>query len=434
MLPYGVAVFFPDYSFIVLLIVFLSFLSRAGVNTVQFIAALTVGEAENGMTLRFIHTSDWQIGKVFRFVDDATMGLLQEARLSVINRLGRLAQHHKVHHVLVAGDVYDMEELSPRSLNQPLERMRLFDQIQWHLLPGNHDPHRPRGIWERFTADQLPKNVVLHLDAQPWMSTDHQPKADADFVILPAPLHYRQTLQDPTAYMNEFPSQANQFRVGFAHGSIAGFGTDDKATANYIAPNRAELASLDYLALGDWHGQKRINDRTWYSGTPETDSFSVEGEGRALLVEITEPGARPTVTVLETGQYVWQTVDRHLSNREDIDRLAQFMRSCHDQLEQVLLYLKVAGTLSLQDRRYFEEQITEQASAALCYMRLDDSALLPSPSAEDLDHIDRGGFVRVAAESLKVRAESGNTEEAKIAALALDRLFTVHMQLRAKGI
>ena len=24
------------------------------------------------MTLRLIHTSDWQIGKVFRFVDDAT--------------------------------------------------------------------------------------------------------------------------------------------------------------------------------------------------------------------------------------------------------------------------------------------------------------------------------------------------------------------------
>jgi len=32
------------------------------------------------MSLRFLHTSDWQIGKVYRFVDDGTMGLLQEAR------------------------------------------------------------------------------------------------------------------------------------------------------------------------------------------------------------------------------------------------------------------------------------------------------------------------------------------------------------------
>jgi len=41
--------------------------------------------------VRFIHTADWQIGKVFRFVDDATMGVLQEARLEAIASLGRLA-------------------------------------------------------------------------------------------------------------------------------------------------------------------------------------------------------------------------------------------------------------------------------------------------------------------------------------------------------
>lgn len=40
------------------------------------------------MTIKFIHTSDWQIGKVFRFVDEGTMGLLQEARLAAITRLG----------------------------------------------------------------------------------------------------------------------------------------------------------------------------------------------------------------------------------------------------------------------------------------------------------------------------------------------------------
>ena len=40
------------------------------------------------MTLRLIHTSDWQIGKVFRFVDNSTMGLLQEVRLRAITRLG----------------------------------------------------------------------------------------------------------------------------------------------------------------------------------------------------------------------------------------------------------------------------------------------------------------------------------------------------------
>lgn len=81
------------------------------------------------MTIKFIHTSDWQIGKVFRFVDDGRMGLLQEARLTAITRLGDLAVEHGAGHILVAGDVYDLEALSPLSLNQPLERaMRVFQR------------------------------------------------------------------------------------------------------------------------------------------------------------------------------------------------------------------------------------------------------------------------------------------------------------------
>ena len=90
--------------------------------------------------MKLIHTSDWQIGKVYRFVDSAVMGLMQEARLAAITRLGELAGEHGAGHILVAGDVYDMEALSPRSLNQPLERMRKFAKVTWHLMPGNHDP------------------------------------------------------------------------------------------------------------------------------------------------------------------------------------------------------------------------------------------------------------------------------------------------------
>ena len=42
--------------------------------------------------IKLIHTSDWQIGKIFRFVDNATMGLLQDARLRAIAKLGDLCR------------------------------------------------------------------------------------------------------------------------------------------------------------------------------------------------------------------------------------------------------------------------------------------------------------------------------------------------------
>jgi hypothetical protein len=64
-------------------------------------------------------------------------------------------------------------------------------------------------------------------------------------------------------------------------------------------------------------------------------------------------------------------------------------------------------------------------------MRVDDRRLFPRPTAADLDQIDRGGFVRAAAEELKRKTEEGSDDERAIAAEALQRLYVEHMKLQA---
>ena len=374
--------------------------------------------------IKLIHTSDWQIGKVFRFVDNATMGLLQDARLQVIAKLGDYAITHGARHILVAGDVYDKEALSPRSLNQPLERMRSFAEIQWHLLPGNHDPHRPNGLWDQLLKKGLPKNVHLHIRPEPANFEEE------GFVLLPAPLFHRRTLDDPTAFMDEVQHPGSVVRIGLAHGSVTGFGSDDKDTHNLIASDRPSRAGLAYLALGDWHGQRKINDRCWYSGTPETDAFDVRDGGQALLVEIEGPDAVPTVTPIPVGHFTWVSLQERVSSAEDIDFLAEKLRGSAVELQRVLVHLEVEGVLSLADRQYFQQIIVDGVSAAFCFMRFDVSRLLPRPTSEDLDQIDRGGFVRFAAEELKRLAEEGGEEVGGIAAEALQRLYIEHMKLQ----
>lgn len=378
------------------------------------------------MTVRFIHTSDWQIGKVFRFVDDATMGLLQEARLQAITRIGELASEHGARHVLVAGDVYDMETLSKRSLNQPLERMRAVAGIQWHLLPGNHDPHRPNGLWERLLREGLPDNVHVHIAAMPASLEDEVS------VLLPAPLFRKRTLDDPTAYMDNAETSDGATRIGLAHGSVTSFGSDDGGTSNLVAPDRTNRAGLTYLALGDWHGQRMINERCWYSGTPETDAFDVIDGGQALLVEIDGPRAVPVVTSLPTGHYTWIQLSEQVNVRDDIDYLAEKLRGFSDKLERVLVDLTVEGTMSLEDRRYFQEQIGDGVSAAFRFMRVDVHRLFPRPTAEDLDQIDRGGFVRAAAEELKRLMGDDSEVERGVAAEALQRLYIEHRKLQTE--
>jgi len=317
--------------------------------------------------------------------------------------------------------------LSSRSLNQPLERMRQFEKVTWHLMPGNHDPHRPYGLWDQLMRQGVPDNIIVHLSSEPKIF-----ESDG-FAVLAAPLQYRRTLQDPTAYMDDATTPNGVIRIGLAHGTVTRFGSDDKDVPNYVSPDRPNSAGLAYLALGDWHGQKKINDRVWYSGTHETDAFDVEGGGLALLVEIESADSTPAVTSVETGHYKWMTFCEQINSREEIDALATTLRGSGDDLNRIMVRLLVEGAVSLQDRQYFEEQIIDQVSAAFCFLRFDDTQLFSSPNEADLDQIDRGGFVRTATDVLKQKAEDMSDPEREIAALALQRLYVEHMKLQARS-
>ncbi len=223
--------------------------------------------------MRLIHTSDWQIGKAFGFADDATREILREERLEVIVRLGHLAQEQGITTILVAGDVYDVVSPSDRTLRQPVERMRQFPRIRWHVIPGNHDPHTSFGPWDRLTRLGLPDNVIPHLSSEP-MSL-----GDGMAFVVPAVLTRRHAVSDPTEDMDLVATPDGATRIDLAHGSLTNFGSDPGATHNLIAFDRAERAGLAYLALGDWHGAQLMGPRSAYSGTPEPDGFDLGGRG-----------------------------------------------------------------------------------------------------------------------------------------------------------
>ena len=376
------------------------------------------------MAFRFIHTADWQIGKVFRFVDNAAMGGLQLARLDAITRIGKLAEGHQVHHVLVAGDVYDHAAPSPHTRNQVIERMRAHTSVHWHLLPGNHDPYQPNGLWDNLRRRGLPENIHAHTESATTII-----EKDA-VVLLPAPLLYRRALSDPTAWMDTEPSEAGLIRIGLAHGAVYGFDTNEEQRANPIDPKRPQTARLDYLALGDWHGELRVNERCWYSGTPETDSFQTRGKGTVLLVEVDGPNELPRVTPLATGLYRWESLDERLENLEDVDHLDHKLRNLSGDLNHTLVDLKLTGAPSLADQQDFEERIVEGAAAALYHLRIDREHLFPEPTDDDLDSIDPGGIVRAAADKLRATAEAGGSD-ADLARAALDRLYVEHKKLES---
>jgi len=58
---------------------------------------------------------------------------IRAERMDVITRIGRLAQEQHACAVLVAGDIL-MWDMSVWRLCKPVERMRQFTNVQWHLI------------------------------------------------------------------------------------------------------------------------------------------------------------------------------------------------------------------------------------------------------------------------------------------------------------
>jgi DNA repair exonuclease SbcCD nuclease subunit len=366
--------------------------------------------------MRFIHTADWQIGKPFRNFG-LQESVLRHARLRAIETIGELAGREAAGHILVAGDLYDSEAPSRKTLLEPLERMRQFPHLVWHIIPGNHDPHRPNGLWDQVREAGIPANVRLHLAAE-------AVQLGETAMLLPSPLRRKSEAADLTEWMDAAETPPGIIRIGLAHGSVVGFGTGGEAS-NPVAPGRPARAGLDYLALGDWHRTMRIAPAVWYSGTPEPDRFASQEDGQALLVDIAAPGAPPSVTPLSTGTYRWLTIEEDVHDTADLAGLETRLRA-RPGLSSTIVKLMVKGTLPLAGRAELDHRLSG-LQAATFHLDTDLEGLAARPTAADLEAIDFGGVLREAAETLKAMADDHgkSAEERRRAGDALVQLFVM---------
>jgi DNA repair exonuclease SbcCD nuclease subunit len=368
--------------------------------------------------IRFIHTADWQIGKPFANLPEVAQQL-RAARLDAIDTIAARARDAGIGHVLVAGDVYDGENLSGALLRQPLERMRAAACLRWWLIGGNHDPDRAGGIWERVRRTiGLPANVHVPASGTP---VEMAPGA----WLLPAGLTARHSGQDTTIWMDSAATPEGALRIGLAHGSVRGFG-QRRESPNVIDPARVRHAGLDWLGLGDWHGLKEIGPRVWYPGTPEPDAFREAETGTALAVSL-QPGAAPQVEVLETGRHRWMERAITLSDTASLDDMVARLEQDADS--RTMLWLKLGGQLPLAAMPGLDVAL-ETVAARVGHLREDRSGLHPTADPAALAGLVRDGLLgQVAAGLLADAAADGPSARA-----ATDALVALVRRCPAAGL
>lgn len=358
----------------------------------------------------FLHTADWQMGRAFTRFETEDGAALVEARFEAIETLAQLANEHQCDAVLVAGDVFDAQTVSDRTIRRVFNATKSFSG-PWVMLPGNHDAALAESVWTRAQRlGAVPENV--HLALQPGVIN----LASQKLSILCAPLTQRNTYSDLTEPFSRYDSPQGFVRVGLAHGSVQGLLPDEIDSTNPIAPDRADASRLDYLALGDWHGTKQINDRTWYSGTPEPERFRNNEAGNALIVEVSEPEATAKVTSLPAGRYHWHQWRETLAVQSDLEQLLERLDAVPNSS---VVDLRLEGSVTLAGEETLLKALSV-AEARFRSLRCDRSGLQLAPTDEDIAALRADGYVGEVIDSLRHRQESsqGNAARDALAILA----------------
>jgi DNA repair exonuclease SbcCD nuclease subunit len=372
--------------------------------------------------MRFLHTADWQLGMTRHFLEGEAQPRYSAARRDAVAGLGALATETGAEFVVVAGDVFEDNQLDPRVISQSLEAMRAID-VPVYLLPGNHDPLDAASVYtgELFAAE-CPDNVVVLdrtgvYDVRPGLQ------------IVAAPWRSKRPTTDlVTAALADLPAE-EVTRIVVAHGGVDILDPDPAKPClirTAVVEEALARGAVHYVALGDKHSRTMVGEsgRIWYSGSPEVTNYDdIEAEpGYVLVVDIDESDATRPVAVesRRVGRWRFATLRQQLDDGRDVADLDINLDLMPDK-DRTVVRLVVTGTLTVSDRAALDACL-DKYSRLFAWLGLwerhCDLAVVPADG--EFSGLGIGGFAASAVDELVATARlAGEEADDARAALAL---------------
>lgn len=305
--------------------------------------------------VRFIHTSDWQIGMKGSGLGEAAT-IVRNIRFESIDNVLKSSRDHEVDFVILCGDIFEHNMVSQEDVKKIISIFNDYSDIPIYLLPGNHDMLGPDCIYNREIFQRV-KNLTILRNSDP---------VEAHGAVLhPCPVFSKFSKQDPT---ERIPNviDSDLIHIIIAHGSLIG----KFAASNWedidlpINPSCVDRIGVDYLALGHWHGYRIFEDcngvaRIAYSGTHEQTKYNEDNTGQCLLVEIPEKGETPKLEPIKTGRLTWLSTEFEMKDSSSIKELENYFNSIKEiDMVQLVLY----GEMPLECKDELDNLIEYQST------------------------------------------------------------------------
>ncbi|CAH1522681.1 exonuclease SbcCD subunit D [Vibrio owensii] len=255
--------------------------------------------------MKFIHTSDWHLGRQFHNVS------LLDDQQAVLDQLIQYIENNPVDAVVVAGDIYDRSvppTIAIELLNKVVKRICGELNTPMILISGNHDGAERLG----FGSEQM-KNAGLHIisnfeDMLTPVVIETESAGQVAFYGMPYndPEQVRFAYQEPVSTHDQAHKllaekiteqfQPEQRNVLVSHCFVDGaIGSESERPLSIGGSDRVShehFLNFDYVALGHLHQpQKKGEEYIRYSGSLMKYSFGEQNQKKGFtLVEIDQNG------------------------------------------------------------------------------------------------------------------------------------------------
>lgn len=271
--------------------------------------------------IRLVHTADVHLDRCYSGVRfPAAFGNRRRQSLrDVFLRIVARAGEWPADALLVAGDLFEHDRVSRDTIAVLRRAFDTVPHVPIFISPGNHDPFLPGSP---YASQRWPENVFIFSRPE-WepVTLDRVPLTVHGFGF-----------DGPDISVNPFGRLRiecdDSVHVAVAHGSEMGSLPAGKGA---YAPFRVDDATphgLRYLALGHFHGAKRIACRNGtcvqYSGSPEGHGF---GEtGLHVHVEVEIDGEETRVREVPSSSTVFSTHDLDCDGFESTQQIVEAIR------------------------------------------------------------------------------------------------------------
>jgi len=221
--------------------------------------------------MKFIHCADIHLGSKMSGLPTEKAKIRRAEILDTFVRLCDFAKKNEVTAVIIAGDMFDTQNVPKKIINSVLNAVLKADPVQFLYLAGNHDREIFDGVAE------LPDNFII---------LDENVGSIAFGNVLITGVNLNNV--NSKVFYERLDLPEDKINIVVMHGQVAGYVNGDEKSEIISIP-RLKGRNVDYLALGHYHSYSEsaidVRGKFVYSGCLEGRGFDETGDKGFVLLE-----------------------------------------------------------------------------------------------------------------------------------------------------